>query len=311
MAGNPKMTTCRNCGAPIAVKAGRCQACGAKNRKPFYKRWWCIFLLIIIIFGVYNTISRKLEEKEEKTSEYRWPDSELANMIPQPDSPYGRISSESERSFLIDIYDVSEKQFEDYVDQCKEYGFSVDYSKMTNYYSANNEAGYSLRISYYDEDKEMGISLYVPSDQEDTPKSEDNEESSQSGNQDGGQTGKSESENGEIKQEEPSADTEDPQPSDEDKSGELVDGMRPEFREAMDSYEAFYDEYCEFMKEYSKNPTDMTLLKKYTDFLTKTQEMEEKFEAWDDNELNDAELKYYTEVHQRIMQKLLEISTEE
>ncbi len=31
----------------------------------------------------------------------------------------------------------------------------------------------------------------------------------------------------------------------------LVNGMRPKFKEAMDSYEAFYDEYCTFMKKYN------------------------------------------------------------
>lgn len=34
----------------------------------------------------------------------------------------------------------------------------------------------------------------------------------------------------------------------EDSSTDLVNGMRPEFKEAMDSYEAFYDEYCAFKK---------------------------------------------------------------
>lgn len=325
MAREPKMTTCRNCNTLIPAKARRCAACGAKNRKPFYKRGWFILLLILVIFGVYNTISRKIEEKEEKSSEYRWPNSELAGMIPQPDSPYGRISSESKNSFSIDIYKISEQQFEDYVDECKAYGFSVDYDKISGYYSADNEEGYSLMITYDDEEKEMGIFLYVPSDQEDTSKAEsnseiDSEEMDASGQPDDPNdeqtenTGSDESsepeESGTQQEEEPSTDTEESQPSDEEKADELVDGMRPEFKEAMDSYEAFYDEYCEFLEEYSKNPTDVALLKKYTDFLSKTQEMEEKFEAWDDNEMNSAELKYYTEVHQRIMQKLLEVSTE-
>ncbi|WP_416385566.1 DUF6591 domain-containing protein [Acetatifactor muris] len=52
------------------------------------------------------------------------------------------------------------------------------------------------------------------------------------------------------------------------------------------------------------------MLKKYTNFLSKIQEVEEKFEAWDDNDINNAELKYYMEVQQRITQKMLEISTE-
>jgi hypothetical protein len=43
--------------------------------------------------------------------------------------------------------------------------------------------------------------------------------------------------------------------------------------------------------------------------LTKAGEMEEKFEAWE-GDMNDAELKHYTEVQLGISQKLLETSTE-
>lgn len=89
---------------------------------------------------------------------------------------------------------------------------------------------------------------------------------------------------------------------------ELVDGMRPEFKEAMDSYEAFYDEYCNVLKKYAKNPSDMQLLADYTKMLTKAAEMSEKFDAWEENEMNDTELKYYLGVVNRVTQKLVEVS---
>ena len=84
--------------------------------------------------------------------------------------------------------------------------------------------------------------------------------------------------------------------------------MRPEFKEAMDAYEAFYDEYCEFMEEYKKNPSDMTLLPKYTEMLEKVAEMNEAFETWDEDELSDAELKYYLDVTNRVMEKMADIA---
>ena len=87
----------------------------------------------------------------------------------------------------------------------------------------------------------------------------------------------------------------------------LVDGMRPEFKEAMDSYEAFYDEYCDFMKKYSDNPTDLKLLAEYADMLEKVKDMDEKFSEWSDDELNNAEMKYYLDVNNRVMQKMLDV----
>ena len=102
--------------------------------------------------------------------------------------------------------------------------------------------------------------------------------------------------------------SEDTKIKDVDENEELVDGMRPEFKEAMDSYEAFYDEYCEIIKKYTENPSDMELLADYTDMLTKAVEVSKKFEAWENSDLNSAELKYYLDVNNRVTQKLLEVA---
>lgn len=34
-------------------------------------------------------------------------------------------------------------------------------------------------------------------------------------------------------------------------------GIRPEFKEAVDTYVTFYEEYAEFMQRYAANPSDM------------------------------------------------------
>ena len=94
----------------------------------------------------------------------------------------------------------------------------------------------------------------------------------------------------------------------EETKSELIDGMRPEFKEAMDAYEAFYDEYCEFMLKYKKNPTDLTLLTKYSEMLVKLAEMDKAFQEWDEDEMNNAELKYYLDVSNRITKKLIDVA---
>ena len=58
-----------------------------------------------------------------------------------------------------------------------------------------------------------------------------------------------------------------------DSSDEQIQGIRPEFKEAMDSYESFFDEYCEIMKKYNENPDDMSLLMDYLDFMTEYDEI--------------------------------------
>ena len=80
--------------------------------------------------------------------------------------------------------------------------------------------------------------------------------------------------------------------------------MRPEFKEAMDAYEDFYNEYCDFLAKYAKNPTDFSLLGKYAGMLSKAADMDKAFDAWDQDDLNSAELQYYLALSSRVLQKL-------
>ena len=76
----------------------------------------------------------------------------------------------------------------------------------------------------------------------------------------------------------------------------------------MDSYESFIDEYVAFMKKYSDNPSDVSLLADYTKYMSKYADMVEKFDKWESEDLNDAELAYYIDVQARVSKKLLEVA---
>ena len=56
MAKNPKMVYCRNCNSPMAENAVVCPTCGAKNKKPFYKKWWFIVLAVLVLFSLIRSI---------------------------------------------------------------------------------------------------------------------------------------------------------------------------------------------------------------------------------------------------------------
>lgn len=93
-----------------------------------------------------------------------------------------------------------------------------------------------------------------------------------------------------------------------DVSSGQIDGMRKEFKEAMDSYEAFFDEYVEFIDNYTNSESTASLLLEYAQFMAQYEETYEKMEAWEDNDLNDVEAAYYLEVTSRITQKLISIA---
>lgn len=47
-----KLIKCKSCGREIAANVKECPACGAKNKKPIYKRIWFWIIAIIVILGV-------------------------------------------------------------------------------------------------------------------------------------------------------------------------------------------------------------------------------------------------------------------
>lgn len=86
-------------------------------------------------------------------------------------------------------------------------------------------------------------------------------------------------------------------------------GIRPEFKEAMDSYEAFFDEYIEFMTEYANaDATDLLeMLADYTEYMKQYVETMKEFEDLGNQDLSTEEALYYAEVSSRISRKLLEV----
>ena len=85
--------------------------------------------------------------------------------------------------------------------------------------------------------------------------------------------------------------------------------IRPEVKEAIDAYEAFVDEYCEFMKKYSESDgTDLSILTDYFTFMSKLENYSDKMDAMEDD-LTDAEYWYYIEVLNRCNEKMLKAAS--
>lgn len=92
-----------------------------------------------------------------------------------------------------------------------------------------------------------------------------------------------------------------------EESNVVAVGIRSDFKAAMDAYEAFYDEYCDILQKYYANPTDLSLLAQYSSLMGKAVEMDDAFTKWESEDLTTEELKYYLEVNNRVMQKLVSI----
>lgn len=85
-----------------------------------------------------------------------------------------------------------------------------------------------------------------------------------------------------------------------------ADGVNPEFKESMDAYEKFMNEYCDFMESY--NADDPTMLVKYTKYMADYTDTMEKLDAIDETQLSAADDAYYIEVMGRINTRLAKVA---
>ena len=94
----------------------------------------------------------------------------------------------------------------------------------------------------------------------------------------------------------------------ETKPAQTVDGVDPELKAFLDSYEEFMDEYILFMKKYMDDPGNaITMLGEYASIMEKYGEFAEAVEKYDEKEMSTADAKYYLEVTNRINQKMLDL----
>ena len=105
-----------------------------------------------------------------------------------------------------------------------------------------------------------------------------------------------------------SSDEKKPEEAKETKPAQTEDGVDPELKAFLDSYEEFMDEYILFMKKYMDDPGNaVTMLGEYASIMEKYGEFAEAVEKYDEREMSTADAKYYLEVTNRINQKMLDL----
>ncbi len=205
--------------------------------------------------GEYMSITLK---KPETLEEFSWPANGLGSKLPATKSNMGNISWDNNESFIVHIGNTTLDEYNEYVVECENKGYTIDHSKSKKSYRAKNSDGYELHLMYLG-----GNVMEVSLKSSDPTNSTDNTDKN---------------------------------------------GLRTDFKKAMDSYEKFMNDYVEFMKKYSNSDgSDLTLITDYANMLKNYNTYSDEFVKWEDSDLNDAEFKYYVEVQTRVNNKLLSI----
>lgn len=92
-----------------------------------------------------------LTEDLSDYSDIEWPDTEITSAIPKPKSSVGKIIFESDEGLMITLANISDDDYNDYVDECKQLGYTVDHVTMESMYSAKKEDGHTIMIALEDD----------------------------------------------------------------------------------------------------------------------------------------------------------------
>ena len=254
-----------------------------------------IILGVIILLALVTVIKARVTENLEY-KDFTWPDTALAKMLPDPESKWGEVLSDSEDYLSVNVAKVGRKKFKAYYKKCSESGFNVDYSSSDIFYYADDNNGYKLSIDYDEKKKIMGIEISAPS--------EENIQTEDSGYPDSNIQDSDSANASEI-----ASETE----TDRTESSETLfqsveeESVRPEVKDALDSYESFMNEYVDFMNKYNNSDDTVSMLADYAKYMKKYTEMTKKMDDIESMDLNDAENLYFLDVQTRVNAKLAEI----
>lgn len=205
-----------------------------------------------------------------------WPTEGPGSLVPVPESLTGVVNGDSSTRFSVEIGNTSPESYASYVDACMAAGFNVDYTRDDDSFSADNAEGAHVSVQY-EGFNTMGITVDAPEEVEPTEPAEAPEAS-----------------------QEPEAEsTETTAPEGTTTSSS--------FRQTMDAYEAFINEYVDFMISYQNSDNVVSLLTQYADMMSRYAEMREQVESIDEDSLNADDLAYYLEVMGRVNARLAEI----
>lgn len=117
-----------------------------------------IVILAIFVCGIF--LIRACNHREESVK-FIWSDMVLGEWLPIPPKDRGEVHENSLEELWVDIHDISQKQYADYMQACKECGFIVDAVLYNASYEAYNQEGYkvSLNLGY---GEELKIRLNTP-----------------------------------------------------------------------------------------------------------------------------------------------------
>ncbi len=113
----------------------------------------------MIITAYYDFHSKKFTKDSKTEPAFNWTDKEIGNDVPKPQADVVVVKSDYGTSYSFEILGWKIEDFNAYVNECKNSGFTVDEHEYSGYFSAKNENGCDIS-AHYDED-DFSVSVYL------------------------------------------------------------------------------------------------------------------------------------------------------
>lgn len=91
---------------------------------------------------------------------FKWTDLKLSQMLPKPHICFGEVYSNYDDYLSLIIYKTNKEQYKDYINKCKEIGFTVETDDNDCTFDAFDKKGYKLSLYHYESN--MSITLDAP-----------------------------------------------------------------------------------------------------------------------------------------------------
>ena len=270
-----------------AGKQGNAGSSNGMSQLPKKKKKLPIIIAVIVILAIIGGISSRVsscsKKAEEESRTFTWPTSGLATELPEPSIKTGEIKTNSDTSFWAELTKVSKSDYDDYVTSIKDAEYTDISGEGTDYFSATAPSGAKLSLDFDSGERTMGITLRKQDDSatadsstEDTATDDTAAQSTETTATDAAAT-----DNG---------------------------GVSADFKQTMDDYESFMNQYCDFMEKYQSSDDTTSMLVDYAKMTASYTEWAAKWDAIDESTLSAADDAYYLEVQGRVAARLAQVA---
>lgn len=116
----------------------------------------------------YDYQSKEYTEEESTESSKYWTRGIFKDKLPKPKSSIIiKDDLDDDEEFCFNAYDLTLDDYYNYIDECKNMGYTIDTDSDDTYYDAKNSEGYEIDVEYDEDDHKLSVSIYSPDTDDD------------------------------------------------------------------------------------------------------------------------------------------------